>query len=85
MVYRGGVRVWAFSSKGSIRYSEVRYGSGDYLLFGPETRGLPREVLERFPAVTIPMPGKGGRSLNLAVTVGIGVYEALRQRGFGAG
>jgi tRNA (cytidine/uridine-2'-O-)-methyltransferase len=81
----GEARVWAFSSKGSIRYSEVRYGPGDYLLFGPETRGLPAEVLERFPAVTIPMPGKGGRSLNLAVAVGIGLYEALRQRGFGTG
>ncbi|RDI95111.1 tRNA (cytidine(34)-2'-O)-methyltransferase [Meiothermus sp. QL-1] len=72
-------RVWAFSSKASIPYTAVRYRSGDYLLFGPESRGLPSEVLAQFPAVRIPMPGPGGRSLNLAVAVGVGVYEALRQ------
>ncbi len=79
-----GSRVWAFSSKVSQRYTEVRYQPGDYLLFGPESRGLPTEVLELLPSVTIPMPGKGGRSLNLAVAVGIGVYEALRQVGQGS-
>ncbi len=76
-------RVWAFSSKVSRRYTEARYLPGDYLLFGTESRGLPTEVLERFAAVTIPMPGKGGRSLNLSVAVGIGLYEALRQTGWG--
>lgn len=75
-------RVWAFSSKVDQVYSDVQYELDDFLLFGPETRGLPAEVLERFPAVTIPMPGQG-RSLNLAVSVGIGLYEALRQLGFG--
>lgn len=75
-------RVWAFSSKVEQVYSDVRYEADDHLLFGPETRGLPTEVLGRFPAVTIPMPGQG-RSLNLAVSVGIGLYEALRQLGFG--
>ncbi|MDT7920469.1 MAG: tRNA (cytidine(34)-2'-O)-methyltransferase [Meiothermus sp.] len=78
-----GSRVWAFSSKVSQCYAEVRYQSGDHLLFGPESRGLPPEVLERFPGVTIPMPGRGGRSLNLAVAVGVGLYEALRQVGWG--
>jgi len=72
-------RVWAFSSKVSHSYTGVRYQPGDYLLFGPESRGLPTEILKRFPGVTIPMPGKGGRSLNMAVAVGIGVYEVLRQ------
>lgn len=76
-------RVWAFSSKVETRYSEVHYHPDDYLLFGPESRGLPGEVLGRFPSVTIPMPGPGGRSLNLAVSVGVGLYEALRQTGFG--
>lgn len=76
-------RVWAFSSKVERAYNDAHYESDDYLLFGPETRGLPAEVLERFPAVTIPMPGQGTRSLNLAVSVGIGLYEALRQLGFG--
>jgi tRNA (cytidine/uridine-2'-O-)-methyltransferase len=74
-------RVWAFSSKASQLYTQVHYHPGDYLLFGPESRGLPAEALERFPSVTIPMPGRGGRSLNLAVAVGIGVYEVLRQMG----
>lgn len=76
-----GAKVWAFSSKVPRLYSEVGYQDEDYLLFGPETRGLPKEILELFPAVTIPMPGKVGRSLNLAVAVGIGLYEALRQIG----
>lgn len=75
-------RVWAFSSKVKHSYTNVHYQSGDYLLFGPETRGLPLEVLRRFPTLTIPMPGKA-RSLNLAVSVGIGLYEALRQLNFG--
>ncbi|MCS7069474.1 MAG: tRNA (cytidine(34)-2'-O)-methyltransferase [Meiothermus sp.] len=78
-------RVWAFSSKVPRPYTEVQYQPGDYLLFGPESRGLPPEVLGCFPGVTIPMPGKGGRSLNLAVAVGVGLYEALRQAGFGSG
>jgi tRNA (cytidine/uridine-2'-O-)-methyltransferase len=77
-------RLWAFSSKGERLYSEVPYQADDYLLFGPESRGLPAEVLEQFSTVTIPMPGPGARSLNLAVAVGIGIYEALRQTGFGA-
>lgn len=77
-------RLWAFSSKVEQRYCEVNYQPNDYLLFGPESRGLPSEVLERFPTVTIPMPGPGGRSLNLAVSVGVGLYEALRQTGFGS-
>lgn len=80
-----GSRVWAFSSKVPRLYTEVQYRPGDYLLFGPESRGLPPEVLGRFPSVTIPMPGQGGRSLNLSVAVGIGLYEALRQTGFAAG
>ena len=78
-----GSRVWAFSSKVPRLYTEVQYQAGDYLLFGPESRGLPAAVLERFPGVTIPMPGRGGRSLNLAVAVGVGLYEALRQVGWG--
>ncbi|WP_457638446.1 tRNA (cytidine(34)-2'-O)-methyltransferase [Oceanithermus sp.] len=71
-------RVWAFSTKAGRTLYEVRFQPGDYLLFGPETRGLPADVLERFPALRIPMPGPV-RSLNLAVSVAVGVYEALRQ------
>ena len=57
---------------------------GDSLLFGPETRGLPAEVLERFPAerrVRLPMR-PGNRSLNLSNAVAVGLFEALRQMDF---
>jgi len=73
-------RVWAFSTKAERSLYEASFAGGDYLLFGPETRGLPPEVLARFPGLRIPMPGPV-RSLNLAVSVGVGVYEALRQIG----
>ena len=75
-----GVRVWAFSAKGKTSLYQVRFQPEDYLLFGPETRGLPPEVLGRFPDVHIPMPGPV-RSLNLAVAVGVAAYEAYRQLG----
>ncbi len=76
-----GARVWAFSTRATRSLYEARFQPGDYLLFGPETRGLPPEVRARFPALRIPMPGPV-RSLNLAVSVGVGVYEALRQMRF---
>ncbi len=75
-------RIWAFSTRAGRLLYEASFADGDYLLFGPETRGLPPEVLARFPALRIPMPGPV-RSLNLAVSVGVGVYEALRQIGLG--
>ncbi len=62
-------------------YTEFEFEPADCLVFGPETRGLPAEVLsaneER--CLTIPMPNKAVRSLNLATSVGIVLYEALRQ------
>lgn len=76
-----GVRLICFSAHATQRYTAILYRPDDCLLFGGETRGLPPEVLERHAlhAVTIPMPGQGVRSLNLATAVGIGLYEALRQ------
>ncbi|MGC8876764.1 tRNA (cytidine(34)-2'-O)-methyltransferase [Thermus sp.] len=74
----GGARVYAFSAWGEASLYEVRFQEGDFLLFGPESRGLPGEVLTRFPAIRIPMPGSV-RSLNLAVAVGVAAYEAYRQ------
>jgi tRNA (cytidine/uridine-2'-O-)-methyltransferase len=81
-------RVLAFSTRAVRRYTEVSYENGDALVFGPETRGLPREILEQVPAnqrLRLPMR-PGVRSLNLSNAVAIVVYEAWRQLGFpGAG
>lgn len=72
-----------FSSKATKLYTEVRYTFHDYLIFGSETSGLPAHFQEKWPDrfVTIPMV-KGVRCLNLATSVGIGVYEAWRQTNF---
>ena len=78
-----GARVFAFSARAERSLYSARFRSGDWLLFGSETRGLPPEVRERFPALRIPTPGPV-RSLNLAVAVGVAAYEAFRQLG-GAG
>lgn len=76
-----GGRVFAFTTKTSRRYSDVRYQDGDVLLFGPESRGLPAAVRQGAQPVTLPMQPEA-RSLNLAVSVGIGLYEAWRQLDF---
>lgn len=71
-------RIWGFSSKAQTTLWENTFERGDYLVFGSESRGLSDEVRAHIQTVTLPMPA-GGRSLNLATSVGIGVYEALRQ------
>ena len=65
-------------------YTQVEYKKNDFLIFGSETTGLPHSILEKYPTqrVHIPMVGEE-RSLNLSVSVGIVLYEALRQHGFG--
>lgn len=77
-------RVLAFSAHGASRYDSVRYGPGDLLLFGPETRGLPAGLLERLPpAQSLYIPQQPGvRSLNLSNAVAVAVYEAWRQCGY---
>ncbi len=64
-------------------YTDVKFKSGDFLVFGPETRGLPEDLLfsKGANSITIPMQD-GQRSLNLSNSVSIVVYEALRQNGF---
>jgi len=74
----GEARLWGFTSKTQRSLWEVSFSSEDYLIFGPESRGLPLWLKAQLEPVTIPMPA-GGRSLNLAVSVGIGLYEAVRQ------
>jgi tRNA (cytidine/uridine-2'-O-)-methyltransferase len=71
-------RLYGFSSKVERSFWQVDYQTGDYLIFGPESRGLPQWIKDQLEPITLPMPA-GGRSLNLAVSVGIGLYEALRQ------
>jgi tRNA (cytidine/uridine-2'-O-)-methyltransferase len=79
-VWTGG-RIFCFSARASVHYTQVRYQPGDCLLFGGESFGLPVEVRERHAErlVGIPMPAGKVRSLNLATAVGIALYEALRQ------
>ena len=76
--------LYAFSRNGTSDYSELSYEPGDALIFGPESDGLPADVLQ-LEAVTatvrVPMVGKS-RSLNLANAVAVALYEALRQQGF---
>jgi len=76
--------VWAYSTRGTTAFSAVRFRPGDSLLFGPETRGLPAEILERAgPERTLRLPMRAdSRSMNLANCVAVGVYEALRQAGY---
>ena len=78
-----GCRFLYFSTKAERVYSDFRYEPGDCLIFGRETRGLPEELLRanRERCLTIPMPNRSIRSLNLATSVGIALYEAYRQIG----
>jgi len=79
-----GSRFLFLTTKADRPYSDWKYEQGDCLVFGPETRGLPETLLKANTehCLTIPMPNKNVRSLNLATTVGIVLYEAFRQVGF---
>lgn len=77
-------RVFAFSTRAGRIYTDASFAPGDALLFGPETRGLPREVLDALPEerrLRIPLR-PGNRSLNLSNAAAVAVYEAWRQLGF---
>lgn len=72
-----------FSTKGRRLYTEVKYSDGDFLIFGPETRGLSAEILSQAGERVLRIPMRPGlRSLNLASSVALVLYEALRQLGF---
>ena len=77
-------RVFAFSSKAQMRFDTPRFRAGDALLFGPETRGLPAEVLDELPeAQRLRLPMRPGqRSLNLSNAVAVAVFEVWRQQGY---
>jgi tRNA (cytidine/uridine-2'-O-)-methyltransferase len=83
----GNRRIFAVSTRGTRNYADVTYQDGDVLLMGPETRGLPQDLLDDLPAeqvLRIPMR-PGNRSLNLANAAAVLLYEAWRQQGFVAG
>ena len=78
-------RVFAFSSKAKTRFDSPNYQGNDALLFGPETRGLPADILQTLPEsqrLRLPMR-QGQRSLNLSNTVAVAVYEVWRQFDYG--
>jgi len=80
-------RLFGISTKGTRCYSEVQYLREDFLIFGPETRGLPESVrneLDRMHLLRIPML-PDNRSLNLSNAVALIVYEVWRQLGFAQG
>lgn len=80
-------RLFALSTRGTVRFDQPRYQPGDAFLFGPETRGLPQDVLDALPAehrLRLPMR-PDNRSLNLSNTVAVMVFEAWRQQGFTGG
>ena len=78
-------RLWFVESNGPRHYAEVSYSPDDYLVFGRETAGLPKDLLaqNRERWLRIPMFNAGARSLNLSNCVALVLYEALRQQGFG--
>ena len=83
----GPNRIYACSTKGTQPYTDTRFVPGDALLFGPETRGLPPEVLASLPTeqvLRLPMKEQS-RSLNLSNCVAIFSYEAWRQLEFEGG
>jgi tRNA (cytidine/uridine-2'-O-)-methyltransferase len=74
-------KLFFFTTKVAAAYTEARFNPGDFLIFGKETKGLPEEILQLYHdrCYTLPMPNPNIRSLNLAMTAGIVLYEALRQ------
>jgi len=73
-------KFYYLTTKSKKLYTDIKYEDGDFLVFGPETRGLPQNYVTQQTAVTIPMK-EGQRSLNLSNSVAIAVYEVIRQNG----
>ncbi|HMT07662.1 MAG TPA: tRNA (cytidine(34)-2'-O)-methyltransferase [Pyrinomonadaceae bacterium] len=76
-----GSRLWFLTTKTDTSYASVEFSDNDCFVFGPETRGLPEDLLsaESQSCLTIPMSNPNVRSLNLATSVGIVLFEAIRQ------
>lgn len=73
-------KFYYLTTKSKKKYTDIEFQEGDFLVFGPETRGLPQEYVTKDTAITIPMR-EGQRSLNLSNSVAITVYEVIRQIG----
>lgn len=83
-VHGDAMRVFALSTRGTTRFDAPRYREGDVFLFGPETRGLPGELLDALPEaqrLRLPMRPQV-RSLNLSNAIAVMVFEAWRQQGY---
>ena len=73
-------KFYYLTTKSKKLYTDIKFQDGDFLVFGPETRGLPQEYVIQDTAITLPMK-EGQRSLNLSNSVAITVYEVIRQIG----
>ena len=73
--------IYTVSTKGKSIYSDLTYSQGDAFIFGPESRGLPKIIREKYTSIYMPMRSEG-RSLNLANAVAVVTYEAWRQNAF---
>ena len=75
-------KFYYLTTKSKKLYTDYKFNNGDFFVFGPETRGIPEDILRANSesAITIPML-EGQRSLNLSNSVAIVVYEAVRQNG----
>ncbi|MEZ5490324.1 MAG: tRNA (uridine(34)/cytosine(34)/5-carboxymethylaminomethyluridine(34)-2'-O)-methyltransferase TrmL [Gammaproteobacteria bacterium] len=87
LAFAAGGRIFGISTRGRLAYHQVNYQADDYLVFGPETRGLPAEIREQLGdqhILRIPMLPES-RSLNLSNSAAVVIYEAWRQLGFEGG
>ena len=78
----GDKKIYLATTHGGTHFDEISFESGDFIMFGRETSGVPDEVHNRHIGLRVPMVKTSTRSLNLSNTVAIVAYEALRQIGF---
>ena len=81
---QNGYGIYATTTASTLRYTDVSYQQGDYVLFGPESGSLPEHITQQLPPkqlITIPMMPTN-RSLNLSNAVAVILYEAWKQQGF---
>ncbi|WP_156299309.1 tRNA (cytidine(34)-2'-O)-methyltransferase [Streptobacillus canis] len=83
MANKGKGKIYFATTKTNQRYTDVKFEEDDYIMFGPESRGIPEDILNEYndQNITIPML-RIGRSLNLSNSAVIILYEALRQQNF---